>query len=45
MIKIGDTMREFDMLQHLGLKDYEIAYLRLVRLKENNKRHWNKSYV
>lgn len=45
MIKIGDAMREVDMLFHLGLKDYEIAYLRLVKLKQNNKRHWDKIHI
>lgn len=37
----GTMEKEFNFLYGLGLKDYEIIYLRLMRQKEINKRHWD----
>ncbi len=44
-IREADNMKEVYMLQNMGLKDYEIEYIRLMKMKENNKRHWEKLWL
>jgi len=45
MIKGDDNMKEARMLQNLGLKEYEIEYIKLIRMKDEIKRRWEKSYA